>query len=122
VIPLFIEEPFTPSAQAVLETVDKLFAWSWMRVEVEAGFVRRKAGQEIWREWRKWSQGVYWLHVEAKELDHLCSFNRPLGLRAADAGHLYVCEKMVRVVPDLLLVTFDDEMKRAAKLLGMDIW
>lgn len=60
-----------------------------------------------------------WVEPEAGWLEHLRSFNRGVGLRAADAGHLYLMEQCLRGVPDLRLVTFDIEMRRAAAWRGI---
>jgi hypothetical protein len=48
-------------------------------------------------------------------------FNRSLGLRAADAGHLYVFDQALRALPDLRLFTFDREMREAAQRLSYPV-
>ncbi len=122
VLPLFVHEPRTQDAQTAYDAVDSIFAWSWMRVEAEAGLLRRRANALVWREWRSWLRHVTWLDLEPTHLDALCSFNRGLALRAADAGHLYVLELALRAVPDMVLITFDGEMQKAAERLQMPVW
>jgi len=122
VVPLFLEEPQTAAAQHALAQASQIFAWCWMRVEAEAGFIRRQADRQVWTEWRTWTPHVCWLDLEFAELDHLCSFNRALRLRAADAGHLYVYEQACHAMPDLQLVTFDHEMAAVAHRQRMALW
>ena len=49
-------------------------------------------------------------------------FNRPLGLRAPDAAHLYVFSKASGVDPAMQLVTFDQEMQSAALTCSLPVW
>lgn len=49
----------------------------------------------------------------------LREFNRGIGLRAADAGHLYAMEQCQAGIPQLQLITFDQEMRRAAIHRGL---
>jgi hypothetical protein len=41
------------------------------------------------------------------------------GLRAADAGHLFVMEHCAAGLENLVLVTFDSEMTKAAERRGL---
>jgi hypothetical protein len=47
--------------------------------------------------------------AEPHDLFALRQFNRPLGLRAADAGHLFVYSRAHAANPKLEVVTFDHE-------------
>lgn len=122
VLPLFLEEPRTHDAQTALREMDSVFAWSWMRVEAEAGLLRRRADTAVWREWRSWIRHVAWLDLEPHHLETLCTFNRGLALRAADAAHLFVLELALRALPGMVLVTFDNEMQKAAERSRMSVW
>ncbi len=56
---------------------------------------------------------------EGEWLEHLKVFNRGVGLRAANAGHLYVMERCAANISELVLVCFDAEMVRAAEKRGI---
>ena len=122
ILPLLLEEPMSTASQRALQSTERLFAWNWMRVEVEAGLIRRKAKAEVWSEWRSLSARVFWLELGSGQFEPLCSFNRCLGLRAADAAHLFVYERGSHALPELALVTFDREMEQAAAALGFRLW
>ena len=121
VVPILIKEPGSRMARAAFSSGEVLFAWKWMRVEAEAALVRRKADAVTWRNWRSLERSFTWLDFIDLEIPELCAFNRQLGLRAADAGHLFVFEKATAALPEIQLVTFDKEMAAAARLLGLSI-
>jgi predicted nucleic acid-binding protein len=122
VIPLLVEERHSVSAQKSWERFDEFYAWEWMRVEAEAALSRRKVGSETWNQWRKIEAMIGWLEPPVGWQERLCLFNRSLRLRAADAGHLYVMEQAGRVIDELTLVTFDEEMRAAAINLALSLW
>ena len=114
VIPLLLQGPHTSGALNAIAQADRLFAWRWMQVEAEAALTRRRASPAAWSEWRQLASTLHWLELSESSLPALCAFNRPLRLRAADAGHLFVLDRAITVVPELHLVTFDNEMQAAA--------
>jgi hypothetical protein len=118
VVPLLLQEPQTAAALAALDRCTRVYAWRWLQVETEAALARRRAPATAWSEWRELASAVSWLDMGEELLPQLCSFNRPLRLRAADAGHLFVFERALRVLPELQLVCFDREMNEAARALG----
>ncbi len=119
VVPLLLREPHTDNALAVAARADRFFAWRWLQVEVEAALARRRATSATWVEWRQMAASIHWLELSESSLPALCAFNRTLRLRAADAGHLFVCDRVLTVISELQLVTFDHEMREAAKTLGI---
>ena len=119
VVPLFLQEKHTAAALDAWERSSQLYAWRWMQVEAEAALARRRAPAAAWAEWRQFSAAVSWLEMSESLLPQLCAFNRALRLRAADAGHLFVFDRAVTVVPELQLVSFDNEMIEAADTLGL---
>lgn len=119
VIPLLLQEPHTSGALNAIAQADRLFAWRWMQVEAEAALTRRRASPAAWSEWRQLASTLHWLELSEASLPALCAFNRPLRLRAADAGHLFVLDRAITVVPELHLATFDNEMQGAAYTLGL---
>lgn len=92
-----------------------------MKVELEAALTRRKADAKAWSAWRSISGSFNCITLNPNQFDALRAFNRSASLRAADAGHLFVFERTLEALPDLLLLTFDDEMAKAANRMGMPI-
>jgi predicted nucleic acid-binding protein len=122
VLPLLLKESGSDSARMAYLAGEAFFAWTWMSVESEAALVRRKADAVTWRNWRNLKRTFTWLGFPESATGEVCAFNRELGLRAADAGHLYVFEKAVAAVPELRLVTFDGEMASAAAALELKLY
>lgn len=122
VVPLLLVEPHSERAVAAWEQVERVFAWRWMEVGVEAALGRRQAPPEAWAQWRAVSGSVHWLEMESSLWGELRAFNRSLKLRAADAGHLFVFDRALGAVPELKLVSFDREMVDAAGELGLPVW
>ncbi len=121
VIPLLLQEPHSEAARKVWEHVEQAWTWDWMKVEAESALLRRKAVPDAWRQWRALAGQIRWLKPPETFIDDLCNFNRALGLRAADAGHLFVCDRAMNVIPSMTLVTFDTEMRKAARRMGLPL-
>jgi predicted nucleic acid-binding protein len=121
-VPLLIEERHTAKALRAWDAVDNAWAWEWAKVEVEAGLSRRRAAPQSWVQWRSLERQIRWVQAGVGMVDELRLFNRGLGLRAADAGHLLVFERAASAVGPFALVTFDEEMTAAALRLQMSIW
>lgn len=121
VVPLLIRERQSTRALASWAELDAAWAWSWLRVETEAALLRRKAVASVWENWRRMETGIRWLDAPPDLTATLCDFNRGLGLRAADAGHLLVFERASRAIPGLTLLTFDAELAAAAVRLGLRV-
>jgi predicted nucleic acid-binding protein len=119
IVPLILMEPHSEAAGTVWKETSQRLGWQWLRVEVEAALVRRIAPPEAWSRWYVIESAMDWVEPEAGWLEHLRSFNRGVGLRSADAGHLYFMERCLRGAPELRLVTFDIEMRRAAARRGI---
>jgi len=122
VIPLIMREPNTAQAHRAHAAGRRALAWSWMRVEAEAALLRRRATSEHWRELNKLLSAFIWLEMMPAEESALCRFNRPLGLRASDAGHLYVFSKAMAAISGIQLVTFDQEIQFAAATCSLPLW
>ena len=120
-VPLLLEEPFSKKAARAWDSATRVWAWKWMQVEAEAALSRRKAPATAWQQWVQMANEFTWLDLDSKSLPQLRAFNRPLRLRSADAGHLFVFQMATQVVPSMKLVCFDNELKRAAKVLGLSI-
>ncbi|MEX2606634.1 MAG: hypothetical protein WD708_04750 [Kiritimatiellia bacterium] len=117
-IPLILQESASLRMWEIKLTASEIWAWQWMKVETEATLTRRQASPECWRNWYLLKTEVNWVELDVHELETLCSFNRALKLRAADAGHLFVFDRIFSELPDLLLLTLDKEMSVAAKSIG----
>lgn len=48
--------------------------------------------------------------------------NKRHALRAADAGHPYCLRRLTKLDPALTLVSFDDELVRAARREKLRVW
>jgi predicted nucleic acid-binding protein len=122
VVPLIFNEPHTPSARHARAAATRAFVWSWIRVEAEAALLRRNASPGDWENLARVLARMTWLETDTRELSALLGFNKPLGLRALDAGHLFVCSKAVSAFPGIHLVTFDQEMDQAARRCHLPVW
>lgn len=62
-----------------------------------------------------------WVDLHPDQLDTLCAFNRAIGLRASDAGHLFVFDLLFCEITDLVLLTLGREMAGAAEKPGLPL-
>jgi hypothetical protein len=120
-IPLLLKEESSSRMWEVKLTATEIWAWNWMRVETESTLTRRQASPECWRNWHHLKNEVNWVDLDPRELDTLCSFNRGLMLRAADAGHLFVFDRLFTEFPSLVLLTLDKELALAARNIGLPL-
>jgi len=120
-VPLLLTEAATGNMRAAKKEMSEIWAWEWMRVETEAALTRRKATPQSWIAWKELQSEVSWVDLDSDQMDTLCSFNRALGLRAADAGHLFVFDRLFAELPDLILLTLDGEMAAAARRIGLPL-
>ncbi|TVP80771.1 MAG: PIN domain-containing protein [Puniceicoccaceae bacterium] len=122
VVPLLLEEPHSNAARIVwAEAGRDGFAWRWLKVETEAALTRRRAGAKVWQAWERLEFELNWIELPDRELEAVCRFNRSLGLRAADAAHLFVAERLSRAFDPLMLATFDQDMSAGAMELGLKL-
>jgi predicted nucleic acid-binding protein len=119
IVPLLLEEPNSEVATRLWHQATERYAWQWLRVETEAALVRRKASGASWESWRGLEQAVHWVEPEEGWMKHLRLFNRGIGLRAGDAGHLFIMEQCLAHQPTLRFVTLDQELQRAAATRGI---
>ena len=91
-------------------------------MEAEAALVRQKADADAWAEWSRVARSLTLVELDSRDHGALRAFNRGLGLRAADAGHLFLFDRLGRELDGLQLATFDREMTEAAKELAMPIF
>ena len=122
VVPLLLREVHTDEAMRAWTQATQAWAWEWLQVETVSALTRREANARIWGSWRELSGEFEWAGLGDHELPALCDFTRGTGLRAADAGHLFLCERLQKLIPDLALVTFDQAMKDAAETLDLPTW
>lgn len=121
VVALLLQEPDTQSAQAIWSTTTRPWAWRWMVIETEAALSRRKAPPAAWTQLANLLETIRLLDLDPERWDSLRAFNRALRLRAADAAHLFVCERANTVIPGLHLVSFDAEQVAAARGMGLSV-
>lgn len=119
VVPLVLREAHTEAARAAWQKCDQAWAWEWMLVEAEAALTRRKANTAAWQSWRSLAGQFNLVSLDRSQLESLRAFNRTLGLRAADAAHLFVLDRLLRSLPEARLITFDHEQLTAAERLAL---
>jgi predicted nucleic acid-binding protein len=119
VIPLVLAEKHSEAVRRVWLDITERWAWSWLVVEAEAALVRQRADADAWAEWPRVLRSLNLVELNPRDHGALLAFNRGLGLRAADAGHLFLFDRLSREVDGLQMLTFDREMSQAAKKLAM---
>lgn len=97
------------------------YAWSWLKLEAEAACVRQNVTSEQWLELREFTDYIGYIDISPEEVDDLLRFNRVLGLRAADAAHLFCFSKLAASFQGLHLVSFDKEILSVAQKLRYSI-
>ena len=115
VVPLIFKELHTASALKAFERGEGFFAWDWLAVETEAALSRRKARSSQWEKWGEISRLFQWVHLPPPEWLEIRKQNRIWMLRAADAAHLYAFSRIARILPEVRLVTFDEEQRALAR-------
>ena len=119
VVALLLQEPDTGLARAAWSKTKRAWAWRWLVIEVEAALARRRAPPAAWSQWSLLLENINLVDLNPRHWDALRAFNRALHLRAADAGHLFVYERACSAIPGLQLVSFDMEINRSARKLGL---
>lgn len=119
VVPLLLREAHSERASSAWRSTASAFGWEWTRIEVEAALLRRQSPPSVWRQWRTLNAEFVYARLDPTEISSLLAMNRGLGLRAADAGHIFVFERLCSELPDMQLVTFDREMSGAVTQLGL---
>lgn len=122
ILPLVLSESYSETISGVWPSCEERWAWSWLVVEAEAALVRQKADARAWAEWSRVARSLTLVDLSPHELSALRAFNRGIGLRAADAAHLFVFDRLSRELDGLQLLTFDREMSQAAKNLAMLVY
>jgi hypothetical protein len=120
-VPLVLRESASTAMWEVKQAASEIWAWGWMRVETEAALTRRRAAPSAWKNWHLLKSELCWVELQPDQTDTLCAFNRAIGLRAADVGHLFVFDRLFSELPDLLLLTLDAEMATAARRIGLPL-
>lgn len=119
ILPLVLPEVHSEAVRRAWPDFSERWAWSWLVVEAEAALIRQKADADAWTEWNRVSRSLTLVELNPREQGALRAFNRGLGLRAADAGHLFLFDRLARELDQLQLLTFDREMIQAAKDFSM---
>lgn len=115
-------ESSSASARGAWASSDSDLAWRWLVAEATAGAVRRRATPGQWSMLEELLADIRFVDLEGDGIVGLCAMNRDWGLRAADAGHVYVFKTMADFTPDLKMVCFDREMRGVVKRMGLPLW
>ncbi|NBB78212.1 MAG: PIN domain-containing protein [Verrucomicrobia bacterium] len=121
VVPLLLAEERSEVAIEYWREQKEAWAWDWLLIETEAALIRQKADSTAWAAWRNIANNFTCCELSSSRLAELRAFNRRLGLRAADAAHLFLFDRLVNRLPELRLLTFDREMARAAQNLALPL-
>lgn len=119
ILPLVLPETHSEAVRSAWPNFSECWAWSWLTVEAEAALVRQKADGDAWAEWHRVARSLTLVELNPRDHAALRAFNRGLGLRAADAGHLFLFDRLAREFDGLQLLTFDREMIQAAQNLSI---
>jgi len=122
VVPLIFDEQHTLGALQAYQKGEGFFAWDWLTKETESALSRRKARNSQWEKWSEISKLFQWVHLPQNEWADIRKQNRNWMLRAADAAHLYAFRLACSILPDLRLVTFDDEQLSLASKKGFRLF
>lgn len=122
IVPLVLTESHSEAIRGAWPDFGERWAWSWVAVEAEAALVRQKADADAWAEWARVARSLTLIELNPRDHGALRAFNRGIGLRAADAGHLFLFDRLARELDGLHLLTFDREMGRAARKLAMPVY
>jgi predicted nucleic acid-binding protein len=121
VVPLVMEEKGSRAAGKIWLEADPVWSWNWLPVEVDAALTRRRAGPSVWRNWRELESRLNWIALETEDYPRVRLMNRELGLRAADAGYVFLFERLSAHLDGLAMATFDREMAEAVQSLGLQV-
>ena len=119
ILPLVLPEVHSEAVRRAWPDFSERWAWSWLVVEAEAALIRQKADADAWAEWNRVARSLTLVELNPREQAALRAFNRGLGLRAADAGHLFIFDRLTRELDELRLLTLDREMIQVAKDFSM---
>jgi predicted nucleic acid-binding protein len=119
---LVVQEAHSADALKVEPLVTLNYAWEWMRVEAEAGLHRRQASESRFHALARHLRDIRWLTIARADHAAIGELNRRHRLRAADAGHLYCLMRATQTIPDIQLISFDQELTTAARAEGLRVW
>jgi len=122
ILPLVLPETHSAAMRSAWSDIAERWAWSWLVVEAEAALVRQNGDADAWAEWSRVARSLTLIELSPRDHSALRAFNRGLGLRAADAGHLFLFDRLNREFDGLQLITFNREMSRAARDLAMPVF
>jgi uncharacterized protein with PIN domain len=122
VVPLLLKETHSELSGTLWDESDEAWCWRWLTLETEAALTRQRADVDAWRNWRSLEPQFSITDFDTDQSAALRAFNRSIGLRAMDAAHLFVFDRLLSSLSDLLLVSFDREMIRAAHALGLPVY
>lgn len=122
IIACIIQERHSVDAMVARDQATVLYAWDWLQVEAECALMRRRQDEAAWQDWGRMKIQLQWKTIEPNIYDDLLVLNRSLGLRSADAGHLYLFHRLAHHLKEITLVSFDDEMIAAARKLKLRVW
>lgn len=121
-VALIFEEPQSAEAAMARDATTTGYAWRWIRVEAAAALSRRRSTEEGWKRLADLLAGLIFMDLPTAEFDAVCLANRRWRLRASDAAHLHCFRRAAYAMPDLHLVSLDEEMLAVARASALHVW
>jgi|Marorgknorr_s2lv_3_1036020.scaffolds.fasta_scaffold05948_2 predicted nucleic acid-binding protein len=114
-VSLVFVEPKSDLAKRSLAEAETHHAWDWMAVEAKSALGRRSASAKHHDLLDARLALMHWHTLPSELLGQVIEKNRDWKLRAADAGHLFCFQQLYLADRKFRLISFDEEMRQAAK-------
>jgi predicted nucleic acid-binding protein len=119
---LIFDEVHSPAARKAQTEFAVMTAWSWTRVEIEAGAARRDRSGSRRAAIAAMLSRITWLDLNEYDYSAVITLNLSHRLRASDAGHLFCLRRIQQLDPAIALVCFDTELCAAARAAKLRVW
>lgn len=121
ILALIFEEPNSLDAQVASKQAGNIYMWEWAQVEAESALLRRGAEKQDWDYLNEIFSVVNWVSSDKRLIESVKVANKKWKLRTMDAAHLYIASQLDRVLDNFALVSFDKEMRAAARSDGLKV-
>lgn len=119
---LVFEEIHSAAARKAQTEFAVMTAWSWTRVEIEAGAARRDRSGSRRAAIAAMLSRITWLKLDEHDYPAIITLNQSHRLRAADAGHLFCLRRIHQLDSTVTLVCFDADLCAAARAAKIRVW
>lgn len=119
---LIFDEAHSAHARLAQSQFSIATAWSWTRVEIEAGVARRDRTGSYRLHLDALLARIIWFDLNPANYSAAIALNYRHRLRAAGAGHLFCLRQAQKIDATLTLVCFDAELCAAARAEKLRVW